>query len=161
MARFGASLATCAHAFFSAVCPARWLATTSLFPRADSAPSLRVPKSARVRGGQHMKRIHAILSPILRHFRSKRMRAFVEMFGVDETTNIVDVGGYEFNWTLIAQSPKVMLVNLEDEEWEKGRFRKAKGDGRHLQLADRSFDIAYSNSVIEHVGSWDDQMAFA
>jgi hypothetical protein len=89
------------------------------------------------------------------------MRAFVKMFGVDETTNIVDVGGYEFNWSLIPQSPKVTFVNLEDEEWEKGRFRKVKGDGRHLQLADRSFDIAYSNSVIEHVGSWDDQMAFA
>jgi hypothetical protein len=35
------------------------------------------------------------------------------------------------------------------------------GDGCALRFKDESFDIAYSNSVIEHVGSWENQQRFA
>jgi hypothetical protein len=89
------------------------------------------------------------------------MKQFEELFQPTDTTRIVDVGGYEMNWTLIAAKPNVVLVNLENEEWSKGRIRKRKGDGRNLAFADGSFDLAYSNSVIEHVGGWEDQQAFA
>jgi ubiquinone/menaquinone biosynthesis C-methylase UbiE len=34
------------------------------------------------------------------------------------------------------------------------------GDGRTLPFPDKSFDIAYCNAVIEHVGSRDDQLRF-
>lgn len=89
------------------------------------------------------------------------MAVFAALYAPSDSTRIVDVGGYEFNWTLITQKPLVTLVNLEDEAWERGRFRKMKGDGKALMFADNSYDIAYSNSVIEHVGGWDDQVAFA
>ncbi len=74
---------------------------------------------------------------------------------------IIDVGGYEFNWTLIDAKPSILLVNLENENWTKGHFQKVQGDGRSLPYPDNSFDIAYSNSVIEHVGDFKDQIAFA
>ncbi len=35
------------------------------------------------------------------------------------------------------------------------------GDGCHLPFEDQSFDIVFSNSVIEHVGSWENQKLFA
>jgi Methyltransferase domain len=105
--------------------------------------------------------LHEFYRPILTHFRTRRMAEFSRLFAVDKRTRIVDVGGYEFNWTLIKQVPAVLMINLEDEEWQRGRFRKQRGDGRALELEDDSFDIAFSNSVIEHVGEWADQVAFA
>jgi ubiquinone/menaquinone biosynthesis C-methylase UbiE len=89
------------------------------------------------------------------------MKQFATMYDLNESTRIIDVGGYEFNWTLIDAKPLVLFVNVENEEWTKGRFKKVQGDGRCLSFADNSFDIAYSNSVVEHVGNWNDQIAFA
>ena len=44
--------------------------------------------------------IHRIDESFLRHFRSKRMRSFIGMFGVTDATPIIDAGSYEFNWRL-------------------------------------------------------------
>jgi SAM-dependent methyltransferase len=90
------------------------------------------------------------------------MQEFSRMFELSASTHIIDVGGLPYNWTLIKEEPRVTLVNLDGESWEtKGRFTKIIGDGRHLDFNDNSFDIAYSNSVIEHVGDSQDQIAFA
>jgi Methyltransferase domain len=105
--------------------------------------------------------IDAIRRPFMIYFRSKRMALFCKLFTIEDRTRIIDVGGYEMNWHLIKETPQVLLVNLEAEEWEKGRFRKTQGDGRKLCFATNSFDIAYSNSVIEHVGGLEAQIAFA
>lgn len=35
------------------------------------------------------------------------------------------------------------------------------GDGRKLPFKDQAFDLVYSNSVIEHLGTWENQQAFA
>jgi len=105
--------------------------------------------------------IHRLYAPFQRYFRTRRMQQFEAMFGLEPVTRIIDIGGYPLNWTLIAAKPQVLLVNLEDEDRQDGRFHKVRGDGRHLSYADNSFDIAYSNSVIEHVGNAVDQEAFA
>jgi len=41
------------------------------------------------------------------------------------------------------------------------RFTCHLGDGRKMPYADQSFDVAYSNSVIEHLRSFEDQKQFA
>lgn len=90
------------------------------------------------------------------------MRFFEELFRPTAGTTILDVGGEEYNWTLISTQPKVTLINTSYRRGSiSGPFSKILGDGRVLPFGDKTFDIVYSNSVIEHVGSFDDQTAFA
>lgn len=89
------------------------------------------------------------------------MRLFVETFQVTPDHRIIDVGGYMPDWKGVQPQPHVLVVNLEPVDRREGTIRKVQGDGRHLSYPDGSFDIAFSNSVIEHVGGWEDQQAFA
>jgi hypothetical protein len=105
--------------------------------------------------------IHSVYAPFLKYFRSKRMKEFSKLLKLNSATRIIDIGGSPYNWTLIPEKPSVTMINIEGDPWEKGRFRMEIGDGRALRFKDASFDIAYSNSVIEHVGSWENQRRFA
>jgi hypothetical protein len=112
----------------------------------------------RSHGGSRM----TVRSAISRHFRRKRMRQFVRWFDVSPDTRVLDVGGTMFNWYLSPVQPRLTIVNITPApaalppgvEW-------IVADGRALPFADNSFDICYSNSVIEHLGSRADQLKFA
>jgi hypothetical protein len=55
----------------------------------------------------------------------------------------------------------VTIVNLCETGESTSLFSFEKGDGCALQHPDKSFDIAHSNSVIEHVGDWQKMQDFA
>lgn len=105
--------------------------------------------------------IHAFYRPFMRRFRSRRMHFFADRFRVSDKDRIVDLGGTSFNWQFIDSRPKITCVNLVPLHGDEPNFVYHVGDGRHLDYPDNAFDIAFSNSVIEHVGTWDDQKAFA
>ena len=105
--------------------------------------------------------IHAVYRPFQLFFRKKRMAEFEKQFGVTDDTEIIDIGGTKFNWTLTNQNPKITIVNLDTETREEANLVFVQGDGTCLVYPDNRFDIAYSNSVIEHVGDWDKKVAFA
>src|SRR5260370_11008032 len=96
---------------------------------------------------------------LMRFFRKRRMQQFVETFQITENTRILDVGGTDFNWSLLRVRPRVVLLNMPREE-QAGTVWVG-GDGRMLPFRDQSFDVVFSNSVIEHVGSQADQRRFA
>lgn len=104
---------------------------------------------------------YKLLERVVSLFRRKRMLAFQQMFATSERTRILDVGGTKLNWELMPARPQVTLLNLRVEERTEGRFHWTPGDGRQLPFADNSFDICYSNSVIEHVGGREDWEKFA
>jgi hypothetical protein len=99
-----------------------------------------------------------------RHFRRKRMTRFSQLFDVNSKTRILDIGGTPTIWHFLEKNPQVVLLNISELNNEKELRENMSfvlGDGRSLKFEDQSYDIAYSNSVIEHVGTYEDQQSFA
>lgn len=92
------------------------------------------------------------------------MQKFENLFNIFDLTTILDVGGTTYNWRFINSQPKITIVNISPlRDWDdhKEQFIFVIVDGTALSFKDRSFDIAYSNSVIEHLGTWENQEKFA
>lgn len=108
--------------------------------------------------------IHEVYGLFLPFFRRRRMRRFVRTFKPSMGTRILDVGGGVLNWKLVGFEGHVTILNLSvptDTRSAPPKFTFVKGDGTSLAYADNAFDIAYSNSVIEHLCSWENQIRFA
>lgn len=101
-----------------------------------------------------------VLSPVADYFRPRRMRTFVELMKITPETTILDVGGSELNWRYLPFTPEVTITNII-QQGERSRFPWVFADGRNLPFPDRSFDVVFSNSTIEHVGTRSDQERFA
>jgi len=104
------------------------------------------------------------MTVINRPFRVRRMQKFLKVMQPEVETGILDVGGYAFNWGLIGERGRVTLLNLSPPPATGVRdpdFSYRQGDGTHLEYADAAYDITYSNSVIEHLSSYDQQVKFA
>ncbi len=80
---------------------------------------------------------------------------------------LLDVGGSSGSWTWFPQPVKqIDLLNVTPIRWDPAahpghRIQVLEGDGRRLPFSDGSYGIVFSNSVIEHLGTWDAQRAFA
>jgi len=97
-------------------------------------------------------------------FRERRSRLFLESIRPTATTRILDVGGYACNWAYVPIASPITFLNTEyPDGWQVNdvRFTSETGNGCQMTFAGNSFDVAYSNSVIEHVGSYADQKHFA
>ena len=105
---------------------------------------------------------YRILQP---HFRKKRMRLFLDLFDPNDTTSILDIGGNVYDWEgIVHNASRITVLNIAPTDSSReypARFTYKMGDGRDLPFPDQSFDIVYSNSVIEHLGTLDDQRRFA
>jgi hypothetical protein len=109
-------------------------------------------------------RIHAVYARLLRPFRRRRMQRFAQEFREGRGLRVVDVGGSPFNWSFAPETPRLVLVNLRapgDARTLPDGIRLVIGDGTRLAFADAAFDVAFSNSVIEHLGTLERQAAFA
>jgi len=57
---------------------------------------------------------------------------------------------------------EITILNTEDLDVQSRNIKFIKGDARDLSMfADKQFDVAFSNSVIEHVGNFTDQKKMA
>ena len=106
--------------------------------------------------------------------RKRRARLLLsmilEVFEERGKVEIIDIGGTRTYWNIIpvdllrAQDVKIIIVNLPDAEMIHNDpiFSFVEGDGRNLSgFGDKAFDLAHSNSVLEHVGNWEDMHRFA
>ena len=97
-------------------------------------------------------------------FRRKRMRWFTDEMKPTAATRILDVGGFPGDWKAYPVPGRRTVLNLNQVHQvnsEESGVEFVVGDGRRMDYADRAFDIVYSNSVIEHLSSFEDQARFA
>jgi len=97
--------------------------------------------------------------------RKRRIELFIGLFKPAAATRILDVGGFPADWDgVVPIESQITFVNLElkpvTTPWPK-RYVEELGDGCALRFGDQSFDIGYSNSVIEHLHTWKNQQRFA
>lgn len=104
--------------------------------------------------------IHAFYRPILRYFRRRRMKRFSGLFELNGAS-VLDIGGGAFNWMLLDSRPRLTVLNVYDEQEKVPWAAYLVRDGCATGLPDQSFDIVFSNSVIEHVGGIERQRQFA
>jgi hypothetical protein len=90
------------------------------------------------------------------------MARFEQIFAITENTRILDVGGSEFIWQFARVKPKLTFLNLLPAvDTTRKCIDQVAGDGRTLPFCDNAFDVVFSNSTIEHVGTLADQQNFA
>ena len=90
------------------------------------------------------------------------MRRLLAYFPIDPQWRVLDVGGTVDIWELSSVRPKLVLLNTpRATEATPAGVRIVMADGLSLPFADGSFDLVFSNSVIEHVGDWKAQAQFA
>ena len=108
--------------------------------------------------------MHRVYHVLLRGIRRRRMARFGARFAPGSETRILDVGGTAYNWRLSDLRARVTLLNLDGPrvpESLPGHFTRITASGTDLPHRDGAFDIAFSNSVIEHLGSYERQRRFA
>jgi hypothetical protein len=99
---------------------------------------------------------------MMRRFRAARMVRFERLFGITAATRILDVGGTPANWDLLGVRPRVTILNLPRAvEEDRKAMTWIFADGCRLPFRDRSFDVVFSNSVIEHLGCESQHEAYA
>jgi hypothetical protein len=79
------------------------------------------------------------------------------------TDKILDVGGFPEFWKDSGVESHLTIINLQPitPPTDNPKIVTAIADGTKLPYSDRSFDIVFSNSVIEHVHTFDQQRKFA
>lgn len=106
--------------------------------------------------------------------RTKRIQPLLELiqsiYAEKGKVSIIDIGGTVVYWNLVSQkyledfNVNITIVNLPNDSMPKdqGRFKFVGANACDLsQFESQSFDIAHSNSVIEHVGDWEQMVLFA
>lgn len=107
-----------------------------------------------------------LLQPFQYKMRQARMKRFVDTMALKDGAKVLDLGGQPEIWDSVNEPLYIACVNLPGiaraEHETHHTIDYIEGDGCDLaQYADKEFDIVFSNSVIEHVGSVERQRAFA
>lgn len=112
----------------------------------------------------------ALYDNVFIRFRRRRMNRFFALFAVHPKTRVLDIGGAPYTWDDESDTSQpggpgefpVTFINIRSiDPLKHRRFTFLEGDATRLPFADNTFDIAFSNSVIEHLGTWERQQAFA
>jgi hypothetical protein len=108
--------------------------------------------------------IHAIYGVFRKYFQPRRLAQFRSLFPEGLCRTIIDVGGSTYQWDQLNYESRITILNVDINEARphgNPNYQYVTGDARKVELSSGMFDLAFSNSVIEHVGEWPDQIRFA
>src|SRR5258708_2908512 len=111
-----------------------------------------------------------LTAPLTRRSRQQRLTWFMTVMMPRPSEAVLDVGVIDTVWRAsnflehgYPWLERITAVGLEDMPTFRKVFPSVSfvvADGRRLPFADQSFDVGFSNAVIEHVGSRDQQRQF-
>lgn len=99
--------------------------------------------------------------------RRRRFEFFLGLLeSVPAPVKVLDVGGTARFWSTMPSSGRdrlqITLVNLERQPVDGTTMESVAGDATNLsQFADDAFDVVFSNSVIEHLYTFEAQLRMA
>jgi hypothetical protein len=111
--------------------------------------------------------MNSLVHRISGHYRRRRLRFLSDLVrGFPRPLTLLDVGGTEAYWRpldLREGDVHVILLNRKHLAVENPRvFTSILGDARDLGAwSDHSVDFIHSNSVIEHLFGWEEQVTMA
>ena len=114
-----------------------------------------------------LKLFYSVLTLVQPGMRRKRMAKFEEILAPTSGSRVIDLGGTSEIWNLVKTPLDITIVNLPGVNCERDakshhRLTFLEGDGTRVNdYSDNSFDIVFSNSVIEHVGGEANERKFA
>lgn len=107
---------------------------------------------------------------ISNYFRKRRFGFFTEFLKqaspMNRPVRILDIGGTQQYWLnmglVLGPETEIVLLNLYENEVSAPGFSSIVGDACNLKgIQDNSFDIVFSNSVIEHLFTKNQQQKMA
>lgn len=109
------------------------------------------------------------LRPYQMRVRKRRSALFTRTMNLKPSMKVIDLGGSPMIWQFIDTPLDITLLNIshdfeiaaESSQVSHHKFTALTGDACETDLPSQSFDLAFSNSVIEHVGSRERRAAFA
>jgi hypothetical protein len=105
--------------------------------------------------------LYHLLQP---RFRQARRRLLLDFIQRTRVATILDLGGNVYDWLDFPTTARITVLNLAltgPPPDPAGNISFLIGDACQLPFADQSFDLVYSNSVIEHLATEENQRRFA
>ena len=112
-----------------------------------------------------------MVSKISAHNRARKFNFFIETFKPQPTDLVLDVGFNDREYSEVENylekhypyQSQITALGISGSEHFSKRYPEVKVvlyDGKIFPFEDKSFDIGWSNAVIEHVGNKDAQLLF-
>jgi hypothetical protein len=111
--------------------------------------------------------INTLYTQLFKLWRERRFELFLHRLKPTPSDILLDVGGYPGFWISHPQPVlRLDILNIHAISWSSHdapnhNIRLLLGDGCSLNMPDQCYELGFSNSVIEHVGSWERQQQFA
>ncbi len=99
--------------------------------------------------------------------RKKRLKKLLKILPKKDLIKILDVGGTAYFWDTLKfpeeeSNIQIILLNITEQKSNNSKIKSVIGDARDLsRFTNKEFDLVFSNSVIEHLNTFEDQKNMA